>query len=675
MTTAGDAEARRRAEALRKQIDQANDAYYNNDAPVMSDADYDRFFRELQALEAAHPALRTPDSPTLRVGAEPASALTKHQHLRPMLSLANAFDTEELRAWHDRNLRLVPDAAKSGFVMEVKIDGAAVNLTYRDGLLVTGATRGNGRIGEDITANLRTISDVPLSLRGTDVPPLIEVRGEVYFPYATFTRLNEQREAAGEPLYANPRNSAAGSLRQLDSEITRRRRLRMFAFHIEVLEGRMPVETQWELLDRLAAWGFQVEAHRHRARDLEAVIAQVPHFETLLPTLPFQSDGVVVKVNQMTLHRRLGNVGDREPRWSIARKFAPETAVTRLLDIRVNVGRTGALNPYAVLEPVEVSGVTVSTATLHNDQLIADKDIRIGDWVEVMRAGEVIPQVIGPVRERRDGRERRFMPPKRCPDCGTPVEQPPDEVMRYCPNVACPGRVFEGIVHFASRGAMDIRGLGYERVRQLLDAGLIRDVADLFQLQVEPLMTLERFAEQSATQLVKAIEDARSRPLSTLLFALGVRHVGTTAAQLLARRFRTMDGLAQASEEEILEIPGIGPTIADAVRSFFGQARNRKLIDRLRAAGVTMTEPETTAPYGPLAGERLVITGVLPTLSRAEATALIEEAGGRVVGGVSANTSAVVAGDKPGSKFDKARTLGVPVIDEAELLRRVGHRL
>jgi DNA ligase (NAD+) len=670
--TAAPATIAGRVDELRTRLDRANYAYYVLDAPEISDAEYDLMFRELQALEAAHPELVSLDSPTQRVGAAPATALAKHTHLRPMLSLANAFSDAELVAWEERNARLAAAVRTSGYTTEVKIDGAAVTLTYRRGRLLIGATRGNGIIGEDITANLKTIPDVPLVLRGKDYPELIEVRGEVYLSFDAFQRVNRKRQQDGEPIFANPRNAAAGALRQLDPAVTRGRRLRMFAFNVEPIEGRLGLSTQAEILEQLAAWGFQVEPHRQRHPTLAEAQARAAEMETVLPSLPFQADGIVIKVDRLSLHGELGVVGGREPRWAIARKFAPEVAVTRLHDIRINVGRTGALNPWAVLEPVELSGVTVSAATLHNEDLIAQKDLRIGDWVEVVRAGEVIPQLIGPLRERRSGLERQFVMPDRCPVCNTPVERPADEAMRYCLNASCPGRVLEGIFHYASRDAMDIRGLGYERVRQLLDAGLIRDVADLYRLTVAQLVELDRFAAQSAEQLVRAIEASRERPLSLLLFGLGIRHVGKTVAQLLARRFGTMDALMAASVGTINAVPGVGAAIAEAVVHFFGEPRNRDLIERLRSAGLTFVEARAVAADGPLAGKAYVITGTLPTLSRAQAAELIERAGGRVAGSVSRKTDAVVAGDDPGSKLERAKELGVEVIEEAELLRRVG---
>jgi DNA ligase (NAD+) len=663
--------AAEQAARLREQIDRANHAYYVLDAPEISDAEYDRLFRELQALEQARPELQSPDSPTQRVGAPVASALPKYTHGKPMLSLANAFSPDELTAWEERNARLLPEVRQAGYTTEVKIDGAAVSLTYEDGRLTVGATRGNGVIGENITANLRTISDIPLTLKGAGWPRAMEVRGEVYMPYAGFKRVNQERERAGEPLFANPRNAAAGGLRQLDPALVRKRRLRMFAFAAEPMQGRLSARTHWELLDLLQEWGFQVEEHRERCETLDEVQAKVGRYEELIPTLPFQADGVVVKVNRLALHTELGTIGEREPRWAIARKFAPEVAVTRLNDILINVGRTGALNPWAALEPVVITGVTVSSATLHNEELIAQKDIKIGDWVEVIRAGEVIPQVVRPLIERRTGSERTFTMPDRCPACNTEVEHPAGEAMRFCPNVSCPGRVLEGIVHYASRDAMDIRGLGYERVRQFLDAKLIENVADLYELTAEQLVELDRFATQSAEQLVAAIAASKARPLSSLLFGLGIRHVGKTVAVLLARRFGTMLALMEASEETINDVPGVGPAIAEAVAAFFREPRNRRLLQRLEGSGLTFTEPRAHDADGALAGKTLVLTGSLPTLSRARAIELIEAAGGRVAGSVSKRTDAVVAGEEAGGKLEKAKTLEIEIIDEAELLRRL----
>ncbi len=657
---------------LREQVERANNAYYVLDAPEISDAEYDRLFRELQALETAHPDLQSPDSPTQRVGAVAAGALGKYTHRRPMLSLANAFTAEELAAWEERNARLAPEVRTAGYTTEVKIDGAAVSLTYENGRLKVGATRGNGTIGEDITPNLRTISDVPLSLKGENFPALMEVRGEVYFPFASFTRTNKEREREGETLFANPRNAAAGALRQLDPAITRRRRLRMFVFAVEPIEGRLAVRTHSEELDLLAEWGFQIEPNRKQFKTLAEVQAEIESYEALIPKLDFQADGVVVKVDSLQLHGELGVVGGREPRWAIARKFAPEVAETELLDIQVNVGRTGALNPYAVLKAVQIAGVTVTSATLHNEDLIATKDIRIGDRVEVIRAGEVIPQIVRPIIQPGVERNKPWPPPAKCPRCETPVERIAGEAMRYCPTVSCPGRVLESIVHFASRDAMDIRGLGYERVRQLLDAGLIRNVADLYKITSDQLVKLERFAKQSAEQLAAAIEASKAQPLSLLLFGLGIPHVGKTVAVLLARRFGQLDALDTAAREGGLGgLPGVGPVIAESVSAFFNEPRNQAVLEELKAAGLNLVEPNAASSGGALAGKTYVITGSLPTLSRARATTLIEEAGGRVAGSISKKTDALVAGEEAGSKLEKAKELGVEIIDEAELLRRV----
>ncbi|HET7024835.1 MAG TPA: NAD-dependent DNA ligase LigA [Gemmatimonadales bacterium] len=665
-----------RAAELRASLDRANRQYYLADAPEISDAEYDLLMRELQALEREHPALATADSPTRRVGAEPASALVKHPHQVQMLSLANAFSPEELAAWEERITRLNPDAPKAGYTTELKIDGAAINLTYERGTFVLGATRGNGTVGEEVTRNLRTIPDVPLVLKGKGHPAVMEIRGEVYFLREAFAKLNAQRAQDGEPLFANPRNSAAGSLRQLDPEVTRRRRLRLFAFQVAVIEGTLKARTQWEVLDLLDGWGFPVAPHRAEHRDLASVQRAVEEYERLIPTLPFEADGVVVKVNSLAMQEDLGVVGGREPRWGIARKFAPEVARTTLIRIGLNVGRTGAVTPFAELEPVELGGVTVSSATLHNEDQIAQKDIREGDEVEIIRAGEVIPQVLGPTpaaRERTD-RSAPWTPPAKCPRCGHALVRPEDEAARYCTNVSCPGRVLEGIIHFAGRDVMDIRGLGAERVAQLVAAGLVTDVASLFDLTADQLTALDRFAEQSAGQLVAAIARSKGRPLATLLHGLGVRHVGKSVAQLLARRFSTLDLLAAASVEEIEAVPGVGRTIAEAVHGFFREPDTRALVEHLRRAGVNFIEPDAVEANGPLAGKTYVVTGTLAALSRKEATALIEKAGGRAAGAVTRQTDVVVAGDDAGAKLDRARTLGIEIIDEAELKRRTAHQ-
>jgi DNA ligase (NAD+) len=588
-----------------------------------------------------------------------------------MLSLGNAFDNDALTEWQGRIERLVGDAVhKSGYTAELKIDGAAVSLTYQDGVLVAGATRGNGTIGEDVTPNLRTIREIPLRLRTKKPPKLIEIRGEVYMPFDEFEKMNEARAAAGEPLYANPRNTAAGALRQLDPGVSAQRPLRFYGYAVAGAE--IGFETQWEVLETLAKWGIPVAPSRRRATTLDQVFewaAEVEH--TVRAALNFAIDGGVVKVDSLALQEELGTIGDREPRWAIARKFAPDIAVTRLLKIQVNVGRTGALSPYAELEPVEIGGVTVRQATLHNFDLIAQKDLREGDWVQLKRAGEVIPQIIAPLVERRDEGLPRTVAPTECPVCHTPVERDPEEVGIFCPNIACPGRRLEALVHFASRGAMDIRGLSYARIQQMVDAGLVSDVADIFSLTVDQLVHLERFADKSAENLVAAIATAKQQPLSRLLFGLGIRHVGGAAAEILARQFGTLEALARASEEDILAIRGIGQIIAEAVVQYFADPSVKELVRKLEKAGVNTEEPRQVEAGGALSGLTVVITGTLPTLSRTRATELVEQAGGRVTSSVSKATSFVVAGAEAGSKLEKARALDVEIIDEETLLNRI----
>jgi DNA ligase (NAD+) len=641
----------------------------------MSDAAYDKLFRELQELERSFPESRTADSPTLRVGAEPQSQLSKHEHLRQMLSLDNAFDDEELRAWEERLVRIAgDDVAKSGYTAELKIDGIAVALTYETQLFVKGATRGNGAIGEDVTVNLRTVRDVPLRLHESAPKGRIEIRGEIYFPFDRFEEMNEARARAGDAVFATPRNAAAGSLRQLDPAITASRPLRFFGYSVAAPDGiELPFETQTELLDALAEWGVPVAPHRKRAKTLAEVEKWAYDLEHRIRSeLNFGIDGGVVKVDSLRLQEELGVVGGREPRWAIARKFAPDIAETRLLKIRVNVGRTGALNPYAELEPVEIGGVIVKLATLHNEDLVISKDLREGDWVQVKRAGDVIPQIIGPIPERRTGSEKPWSMPKKCPVCGTPVTREVDEAAIYCPNIACPGRQLEGLVHFTSRGAMDIRGLSYARIQQLVEAGLVRDPGDLYALTPAQLLELEGYADKGAGSLIAAIEASKSQPLQRLLHALGIRHVGSIAAQLLSQHFGTLDAIMSASADDILNVRGIGATIADGVVAYFSDPAGRALVEKLRSQRVNFAEPRAIVAGGPLAGMTLVITGTLPTLSRAKATATIEAAGGRVTGSVSKSTDFLLAGEDAGSKLEKAKTLGVAIIDEADLLRRVG---
>ena len=666
-----------RAAKLRSQLDKASHEYHVLDRPTISDAEYDKLFRELQQIEREHPELRTIDSPTLRVGAPPQSSFPKHTHGVAMLSLANAFDDDELKAWEDRLVKIAgEEVRREGYSAELKIDGGAVSLTYVNGVLTTGATRGNGTIGEDVTPNIRTVRDVPLRLRGKSLPERIEIRGEIYYPFDLFEKMNEEFVARGEHVFANPRNAASGSLRLLDSKITATRPLRFYGYGIVVDHGgKLPVRLQTEVLDLLEEWGVPVAPHRLHCRTLAEVVTWAHKLEhELRADLNFAIDGGVVKVNEIALQQDLGVIGGREPRWAIARKFAPDIAETTLQEIRVNVGRTGALNPYAVLEPVEIGGTTVTYATLHNEDLIIRKDLRIGDRVQVKRAGEVIPQVIGPVPEKRSGGERKWRMPKKCPVCGTAVVRDEGDAMHFCPNAACPGRRLEAIRHFASKGAMDIRGLGDMRVSQLVEAGMVSDVADLYDLTPEKLLTLEGFAMRSAEQLVAAIDASRAQPLSRLLFGLGIRHVGATAAELLAREFNTMEALRDAAEERIGSVHGIGDVIAKSVAEYFADRKIRSLIERLKVRQLTFQEPQAAAADGALRGFTVVITGTLPTLSRQQATTLIEQNGGRVADSVSKKTSFVLAGDSPGSKIDKAKSLGVEILDEDQLLQRFNLR-
>jgi len=591
-----------------------------------------------------------------------------------MLSLGNAFNDDELRAWEERLVRIAgDDVARSGYTTELKIDGIAVALTYENQVFVMGATRGSGIIGESVTVNLRTVRDVPLRLQDSAPRGRIEVRGEVYFPFKRFEEMNEARARAGDPLFANPRNAAAGSLRQLDPAITASRPLRFFGYSVAAPDGEeLPFETQTDLLDTLVKWGVPVAPHRKRAKTLAEVERWAHDLEHKIRSeLDFAIDGGVVKVDSLALQEELGIVGGREPRWAVARKFAPDIAETRLLAIEVNVGRTGAMNPFAVLEPVEIGGVIVKLATLHNEDLIISKDLRVGDWVQVKRAGDVIPQIIAPIPEKRTGNEKPWRMPKRCPSCGTPATREEDEAAIYCPNIACPGRQLEGLVHFTSRGAMDIRGLSYARIQQLVGEGLVRDPGDLYVLTREKLLELEGYADKGADGLIAAIEASKIQPLARLLHALGIRHVGSIAAQLLAQHFGTMDALLSASAEDILAVRGIGATIANGVVAYFSDPAGRALVEKLRSRGVNFTEPRAVVAGGPLSGQTAVITGTLPTLSRAKATAVIEAAGGRVTGSVSKSTSFLVAGGEAGSKLERAKTLGVEIIDEAGLLRRV----
>jgi DNA ligase (NAD+) len=650
---------------LRKEIEYHNYRYYVTADPVITDGEYDRLFRELLELEREYPELASVDSPTRRVGAEPQERFQKVRHRRPMLSLANAFDEDELRAFHKR-IRNLLETDAIDFVTELKIDGIAVALTYEDGILTRGATRGNGLVGEEITANLKTIHAIPLRLNTPDPPALIEIRGEAYLPLSAFNRFNEEREAAGETLFANPRNAAAGALRQLDPRVTASRPLSFFGYALgEVLGAEF--ETQRQVLEQLAGWGFTVNPNHRYQPDFEGVLDYCREWHEKRGTLDYEIDGVVVKVNRLDFQERLGVVS-RDPRWAVAFKFPGQLATTKLLEIRLNVGRTGALNPYAVLEPVQLAGVTIRTATLHNEDDIRRKDIREGDVVIVKRAGDVIPQVVGPVREKRAGDEKEFRYPAHCPVCRSPVLREEGEAMAYCTNHQCPAQRLESLKHFVSQGAMDIRGLGPQTLEKMLELGLVSDAAGLYRLGVEQVAQLPGFKDKSIGNLLAAIDQSRSQPFNRVLFALGIRHVGEGIADLLAKGMHSIDGLRAASEEEISAVQGIGPVIARSVRAYFDDPSNLEFLSKLREARLQFSVAvEEAAAGGALTGMTFVLTGTLPTLSRRDAEGLIEKHGGKIVSAVSSRTSYLLVGADAGSKLDKARGLGVPTIDEGEL--------
>ena len=659
-----------RAAELREILAHHSRRYYVEDDPEIGDDEYDALYNELRDLESAQPELVTADSPTQRVGGEPVSRLEKVRHPQPMLSLANVRSAEELRAWI---ARMRAHLAREGiedprfsFVCEPKIDGLAISLLYRDGQLERGATRGNGEIGEDVTHNLRTIAQVPLRI--DDAPPLLEVRGEVYMSLPDFAALNERLAAAGESTFMNPRNTAAGTIRQLDPALTARRPLSMLAYSVGLVEG-LELRSQWEALGWLRAHDFNVSSEIVVLDDEEAVVEQCLEWQRRRGGLDFEIDGVVVKVSDFELQRRLGAVG-RDPRWAVAWKFPPTTAKTRLLAIQWNVGKFGDLHPFAELEPVHVGGVTVKLATLHNEEDLARKDLRPGDEVIVLRAGDVIPQVVSPAPHALENPHRQPppAPPERCPICGTPTFKPADSVFTNCTNIACPGRQWQLLRHFVSRGAMDIDGLGETLVATLLNRGLIRGAADLYDLGAEQLLELDGFGDISARNLIAAIATSRERQFHSVLFAIGIEEVGEVTARNLATRFRSIDRLLAASPEEIEETPGVGPKMAASIASQLASPVLRELIERLRRAGLRVEEEGPPPGDGPLAALTFVITGTLPTLTRELASERIVLAGGRVTSSISKKTDYLLAGDSPGSKLEKAQRLGVAVLDEAGFL-------
>lgn len=663
-----DASVVARVEGLRQELNYHNHRYYVLDDPVISDAEYDQLLQELRGLEEAHPELLTADSPTQRVGAAPAEGFTQVQHRLPMLSLANAFDLDALGAWHRRVQGLL-EVDDFPIVCELKIDGLAVSLIYQYGVLVQGATRGNGLVGEDVTQNLRTVRSIPLTLMG-DPPPYLEVRGEVYMPLASFRRLNEQQAAKGEPLYANPRNTGAGTIRNLNSRITAERNMQVWIYNLVDTGDRPMPDNHWDSMEWLKTLGFRINPHNRLCHTLDEVADYYHSWVEGRHDLGYEADGVVVKVNSHAYQESLGVVG-REPRWAIAYKFPAERAITRLLDIGINVGRTGSLNPYAMLEPVLIGGTTVRNASLHNEEDIRRKDIRIGDYVVVERAGDVIPQVVGPVLARRTGDEKVFQMPDVCPICGTPVVKDEGEAMHRCPNTTCPAQFFELLKHFVSKGAMDIDGLGEQWCRILIDVGLVKDVADLYRIEKEQLLELDRMGEILATKIITNIAASKQRSLPRILFALGIFHVGTEVAELLTGRYASIDQLMQATTDEVDEIPGIGPKIAASVVSYFQVPSNRAVIEKLRQAGVKLEQELAVVNLDdlPWRGLTFVVTGTLSSMTRRDAEGRVKSLGGAATSSVTRKTSYLVAGESPGSKLDTANRLGTPVLDEEAFLK------
>jgi len=686
---------KQRIEKLREVINHNNYRYYVLDSPEISDAEYDELMKELRQLEAEHPKLVTPNSPTQRIGAPPVEAFGVVEHPQPLLSLTNAFSYEELAAWHKRVSKLL-GGRQFDLVCEPKIDGLAVALTYVDGLLITGATRGDGYRGEGITQNLRTIRSIPLSV-SKEAPTRFEVRGEVYLPKAGFKKLNEERAKEGLPLFANPRNAAAGSVRQLDSSITARRPLDIFIYGLGWAEGKAVPDTHWEIMQYLKSLGFKINPNIALRNSLDEAEKYHQSWVESREKFPYEADGIVAKVNSIALQQELGTVA-HEPRWAIAYKFPAIQGTTRLIDIGINVGRTGSLNPYAILEPVRVGGVVISSAALHNEEDIHRKDIRIGDWVVVQRAGEVIPEIVEPIVSRRTGKEKIFSmrektwklykqrkgsvgkekPPNYpvCPVCGSEVIKPEGEAMHRCTNAACPSQALERIKHFVSRGAMDIDGIGEKLCQALFEAGLkkklkFEDAGDLYSLTKEQLMKLERMADKSASNVLNSIEKSKNRPLARVIFALGITHVGEQYAELLAEQFYSIDQLAEASQEELSAIPSIGPKIAESIVAFFRQEGNKQIIKKLKRRGVRLEREkveEAKPEELPLAGREFVFTGKLESFSRSEAEAKIKALGGKAGSDVTKKTSYVVAGADPGSKLAKAEKLGIKTMKEAEFL-------
>ncbi len=655
-----------RAEELREALREHNYRYYVLARPVISDIEYDRLLRELQEIERIHPELITPDSPTQRAGAEPSEKFERVPHPAPILSLANAFSLDELSAWRDRIARLDPQVLETSFVVEPKLDGLTVVLHYENGIFTLGATRGDGEFGEDITANLRTVRSLPLRIpvnKGElDIPDRLIVRGEVVIYLEDFNQLNEERRKAGEKEYQNPRNTASGALRQLDPQITAQRPLSLLCYAIVDSDGEVPA-TQWQTLSYLRHLGFPVTGESVLLPDLDEVFDFLERMVLRRDDLAYEVDGMVVKLDDLALAASLGVVG-KDPRGAIAYKFPAHVVTTRLASIEVNVGRTGVITPYAVLEPVEIGGVTVRQATLHNFDYILEKDIRVGDRVELKRAGDVIPYILGPIIDAREGTESVFTLPECCPSCGEKLERVEGEVALYCVNAACPSQLIRNIEHFSSRGAMDIEGLGKKIAVQLVEAGLVEDAADLYYLTIDDLLELDGFGEKKATNLLEAISESRKQPLNRLINALGIRGIGEVTAGDLARHYRSLDNLNAAAVEDLEAVEGIGPNMAAAVVDWFENPGNRKILEKFKRAGLWPIEERIEQIQEQnLSGLTFVITGTLPGMGRDEVRAWIEAQGGKVTGAVSSRTSYLVAGESPGSKLENAQALGVPVLD------------
>jgi DNA ligase (NAD+) len=668
------AEIEQQAKELRDWLNYHSYRYYVLDAPEVSDADWDRRFRDLVNLEEQYPALITSDSPTQRIGSAPTEFLPSYKHRLPMLSLGNAFNEEELRAFDLRVKRMLGmDASEPvEYVAELKIDGLAVSLTYEEGRLRVGATRGDGTTGEEVTNNLRTIRSLPLNLRtdGPPVPRLMEVRGETFLTHTEFERINAEREAEGLPLFANPRNAAAGGLRQLDPKLTAKRRLQLFCYQLGYVENGH-LQTHWETLQALQAWGFKTNPHATLCPTIEDVLSAVRDWEKRRSTLDYEMDGIVVKVNSLAMQSELGQVA-RNPRWAIAYKYQPPRAETKIEKITVQVGRTGALTPVANMEPVQLGGVVVRRATLHNEDEIRRLDVREGDTVLIQRAGEVIPEVLEVKLDKRPENTVPFEMPTACPVCGGDVERPEGEAVTRCINVACPAQLKERIRHFASRGAMDIEGLGPALINQLVDGEFVRDPSDLYALTVETLMPLERMAQKSAENVYNSIQGSKDRPLDRLIFGLGIRHVGEHVARLLAQRYPNLEALFNEPEEAVASVSGVGPTIAHSIYAFFQEPHTRTMIEKLKAAGVKLEADDAPAvpiTGSPLAGKTFVFTGSMESMARPELERLVVSHGGRAASSVSKATDYVVAGEKAGSKLTKAQQLGIVVLSEEEFLQ------